>query len=100
MTGKEFTAIVIVFTLTVLAPLAVGIVIRLVRGPRRDGAPIADPTVHARIDRLEQSMDAIAIEIERISEGQRFVTKILTERPAQSLQPPERSALRPSNTPH
>jgi hypothetical protein len=28
---------------------------------------------------LEASVDAIAIEIERVSEGQRFVTKLLSE---------------------
>ncbi len=33
----------------------------------------------ARLERLENGMDAIAIEIERISEGQRFVTKLLSE---------------------
>ena len=32
-----------------------------------------------RLERLEQGMDAIAIEIERVSEGQRFVTKLLSE---------------------
>jgi hypothetical protein len=32
-----------------------------------------------RLERLEQGMEAIAIEIERISEGQRFVTKLLSE---------------------
>ena len=32
-----------------------------------------------RLQRLEQGMDAIAVEIERISEGQRFVTKLLSE---------------------
>lgn len=32
-----------------------------------------------RLERLEQGMDAIAIEIERVSEGQRFVTKLLAE---------------------
>ena len=99
MTGREFTAIVIVFTLTVLMPLSLGVVIRLMRGPRPESLPGSDPTMHARIDRLEQSMDAIAIEIERISEGQRFVTRILSERPPQSLQP-DRTSLRPSNTPH
>ena len=30
-----------------------------------------------RLDRLEQGMDAVAIEIERISEGQRFTNKLL-----------------------
>ncbi len=37
--------------------------------------------VSPRLDRLENAVDAIAIEIERISEGQRFVTKVMTERP-------------------
>ena len=32
-----------------------------------------------RLERLEQGMDAIAIEIERVAEGQRFVTRILSE---------------------
>jgi len=35
-----------------------------------------------RLERLEQGMEAIAIEIERVSEGQRFVTKLLSEAPA------------------
>jgi hypothetical protein len=33
----------------------------------------------ARLERLEQGMEAIAIEIERVSEGQRFVTRLLSE---------------------
>jgi hypothetical protein len=33
----------------------------------------------ARLTRFEQSLDAVAIEIERVSEGQRFLTKILAE---------------------
>jgi hypothetical protein len=32
-----------------------------------------------RLQRLEHGMEAMAIEIERISEGQRFVTKLLSE---------------------
>ena len=34
----------------------------------------------AEVARLQQSVDAIAIEVERISEGQRFLTKVLHER--------------------
>lgn len=34
----------------------------------------------SRMTRLEQAVDAIAIEMERIGEGQRFVTKLLAER--------------------
>ncbi|HVD59681.1 MAG TPA: hypothetical protein VNC11_02330 [Gemmatimonadaceae bacterium] len=39
--------------------------------------------VMSRLERIEQSVDAIAVEVERISEGQRFTTKLLSEvRPA------------------
>lgn len=41
-----------------------------------------------RFDRLEQAVDAIAIEIERMSEAQRFTAKLLTERAAQPPAPP------------
>ena len=32
-----------------------------------------------RLERIEQAVEAMAIEIERVSEGQRFVTKLLSE---------------------
>jgi hypothetical protein len=35
--------------------------------------------VSTRLERIEQAVDAIAVEIERISEGQRFTTKLLSE---------------------
>jgi len=38
------------------------------------------PVNDDRMLRLEQAVDAIAIEVERMSESQRFVTKILAER--------------------
>lgn len=48
------------------------------RGPRPGAAQLGTDATQ-RLDRLEHGMDAIAIEIERISEGQRFVTKLLSE---------------------
>jgi hypothetical protein len=36
--------------------------------------------VSARLERMEQAIDSIAVEVERISEGQRFTTKLLAER--------------------
>lgn len=36
--------------------------------------------VEDRLQRIEQAVDAIAIEVERMSESQRFVTKVLAER--------------------
>ena len=36
--------------------------------------------IEARLARIERAVDAIAVEAERISEGQRFTTKLLSER--------------------
>ncbi len=33
-----------------------------------------------RLERIEMAIEAMAVEVERISEGQRFVTKLLAER--------------------
>jgi hypothetical protein len=41
--------------------------------------PALPPEVATRLERMEQSIDAIAVEVERISEGQRFTTKLLAE---------------------
>lgn len=48
----------------------------------RDGSiqPGASHDVTSRLERMEQAIDSIAIEVERISEGQRFTTKLLSER--------------------
>jgi len=43
-------------------------------------APSVPPDVALRLERMEQAIDAIAVEVERISEGQRFTTKLLAER--------------------
>ena len=41
--------------------------------------PPLPPEVASRLERMEQSIDAIAVEVERISEGQRFTTKLLAQ---------------------
>ena len=38
------------------------------------------PETDLRLERIEHAIDAMAVEVERISEGQRFVTKLLSER--------------------
>lgn len=62
------------------------ILMLVMRRKWKRGAPRtqAHPQVAAdsgRLERLEQGMEAIAIEIERVAEGQRFVTKLLSEAP-------------------
>jgi hypothetical protein len=77
------TAVFLLLSLGIIIPISAGITRRLWRRPQPTPLPHDAETVSkARLDRLEQAVDAIAIEIERISEGQRFVTRVLTERPA------------------
>lgn len=42
--------------------------------------PAIPPDLTSRLDRMEQAIDAIAVEVERISEGQRFTTRLLSDR--------------------
>ncbi len=50
------------------------------RGQQEALTTTKDPELSARINRVEQIVEATAIEIERISEGQRFTTKLLSEK--------------------
>jgi hypothetical protein len=68
-------------------PIALAYARRIWRGNPAAPAARVDE-IAPRLDRLEQAVDSIAIEIERISEGQRFVTKIFAERPAQAQPAP------------
>jgi hypothetical protein len=70
-----------VLALSFVLPISIAIAKRIWRGSPHPQAAKTDE-IAPRLDRLEHAMDAVAIEIERISEGQRFVTKIFTERPA------------------
>jgi len=61
------------------APIARAIARRIERGT--SGAVNQVSTgVDARLERMEQAIDAIAIEVERIAEGQRFTSKLLAGR--------------------
>ncbi len=48
----------------------------------KDVSPLASgpSDVTARLDRIEHMIESTQIEVERISEGQRFTTKLLAER--------------------
>jgi hypothetical protein len=76
----QVLAMGIVFTIFVLAPLAVGasrmMWKRAAAGPVRQFIP---PETAGRLERIEQAVEAIAVEVERVSEGQRFVTRLMSE---------------------
>jgi hypothetical protein len=52
------------------------------KGQRETLTAARDPELVARLTRVEQIVESTAIEIERISEGQRFTTKLLSEKKA------------------
>jgi hypothetical protein len=52
----------------------------------RKGAPTALPQeIYDRFNRVEQSLDAIAIEVERVGESQRFLTRMQAEQAERAL---------------
>jgi Na+-transporting methylmalonyl-CoA/oxaloacetate decarboxylase gamma subunit len=76
-------------TMIVVLSLGIPFVRALARRWERESAHPRVPTeVAARLERIEQAVDAVAIEIERISEGQRFTTKLLSERASEPATPP------------
>jgi len=74
-------AIAIVGSFTMLGLFAMAVMRAIWRRPQR---PVVThtPQIDARLDRLEQGIEAIAVEVERISEGQRFMTRLMAEHPA------------------
>ena len=68
-----------------------------------EAAPAVAPA-HDRLAGVERAVEAIAVEVERLGEGQRFVTRLLAEQQQQrpphgppGLAPPPRERV---NTPH
>jgi hypothetical protein len=65
-----------------LAVIAIGIPIARAFGRRMDRQQVdakPSPDVTNRLERIEHAVEAIAIEVERISEGQRFTTRLMSE---------------------
>jgi hypothetical protein len=73
-------AAVSICSLAALAAIAV-VFIRSIKGSRPPREMFNRLDVEQRFDQLQQSVDAIAVEVERIAEAQRFSAKLLAERP-------------------
>jgi hypothetical protein len=56
--------------------------------------------ISERLARLDGSVDTVAVEIERISEAQRFTARVLAERAAAPAALPDKSRPAGSTTPH
>jgi hypothetical protein len=49
-----------------------------------------DAALQARIEAMERNIDTVAIEVERVSEGQRFTNRLLEQRPVEHAQRTDR----------
>lgn len=77
--SKNVVVVSIFFMVFVLGPLAMGAAYLMWRRAMAPGPRVPASESAQRLERLEQAVDAIAVEIERVSESQRFLTRILTE---------------------
>ena len=73
---------------------AIGIPLARAYSRRMDAesrSPRLPTEISERLERMEHALDSVALEVERISEGQRFTTKLLSEGNRQ-IQPGGQSA--------
>jgi hypothetical protein len=75
-----FTTIVVI---ALGIPIIRAITKRFERGPAQPNIP--SPDVVARLQRIEQAVDSVAIEVERIAEAQRFTAKLQAEQAQRGL---------------
>jgi hypothetical protein len=74
--------------------LAIGVPLARAYSRRMDAesrSPRLPTEISERLERMEHALDSVALEVERISEGQRFTTKLLSEGSRQ-IQPGGQSA--------
>ena len=71
-------SVIIVGLVASLAAIAI-VSIRLMNAPKGPSKQVTREQ-DERLEHLQQSVDAIAIEVERIAEAQRFSAKLLSER--------------------
>ncbi len=82
----KYTFVITIFSIIGVSCITIALGVAWLRRPPRvaskDLAEIAE-----RLTSLERAVDTIAVETERISEGQRFTTKLLSERSAEQSVP-------------
>jgi len=91
MNGPEVLVPIAFFAMIAVLVLGVPLVRARIRERERGslGTP-GDPQAAERLARIEAAVESIAIEVERISEAQRFTTRLLSDRSAAaSAQTPE-----------
>ena len=80
----EIFAIPIVFTVVVLMPIAIAYARRIWKRSATVVAPVPRE-LQEKLQQLTESVESIGLEVERIGEGQRFITKVFTDTNARLL---------------
>lgn len=83
---SPFIVPVALFAFLSVASLAMSPIFRAI-GKKMEGRQLPpdafqNSELSDRMERMEHAVDAIAVQVERIAEGQRFTTKLLSERVA------------------
>jgi hypothetical protein len=95
---EEVIALIALFMCVVLLPLSIAMARRIWRRSDKVVIPPIPGDLVQRLDRLESAVDGVAVEMERVGEGQRFVTQLLAEGSARSL-PVSGAAAQPLSVP-
>ncbi len=83
---EEVLVVVPILLTIALFPVMIAFARRIwTRGSSPAASPHLSEELAARLSRLEQMGEATALEVERIGEGQRFVTRLLTEKADRAL---------------
>lgn len=78
MNGPEI--LIPIFAVSFGIPFVVAPLARAISRRIENSVPKVDAELAERIANIERNVDVIAIEVEKLAEGQRFVTKLLAER--------------------
>ena len=84
--SENAVSVIAIIAIFVLSPIAISLA-RLIwrRASPPERSPAISDDASRRLIEMQQSLDTMALEIERISEGQRFVTRLMSERPVAAI---------------
>lgn len=83
--STDWIAIPVMGILSTAAILITALVLRYRIRMRGSSSAALPPDLTDHLSRMEAGIDAMAVEVERISEGQRFTTRLLSERPVEEV---------------
>jgi hypothetical protein len=87
LTSGQVTGLGVVGIIFVAAPLVISMALIAMKRATRPAPPQIPKDISDRLQRMEQGIEAVALEVERIGEGQRFVTQLMADRAQRAALP-------------